>query len=290
MAYVLRHKRLGAEVRHVIDRQLEGALTALRTRPADAAPVHDARKRIKKVRAVVKLLREGLGRHYRLENDCLREAGRRLARLRDTDAIPAALAALRKKHAAITASDVHAIAHGLTLERRQAWADVGSVVVQAARTIGQINERLPRRAERAGSRAVIADGVVRGYRRAQEAFEALTIDAASDAFHAWRRRVKEHWYHVRLLEPWHAPFIRRARQLWTLESLLGDDHDLAVLATMLVGHPKRFGGEMPSAVVLGCIQQEQRKMRTRACKLGKRLFAGKPDRLERSVSRSLEDG
>src|SRR5215467_8022891 len=131
MAYVFRPKRLAREARHVVARQLEGVLAALESRPIKTAAIHDARTRIKKVRALIKLLGAGLGRHYESENRRLREAGRRLARLRDTDAIPLALAALRQRHPGMRPSDIHATTRGLVIERRLAWARVLPVVAVA---------------------------------------------------------------------------------------------------------------------------------------------------------------
>ena len=52
--------------------------------PADQA-IHDARKRIKKARAGLRLLRAGMSaREYRRENESLRDAGRLLSPVRDS--------------------------------------------------------------------------------------------------------------------------------------------------------------------------------------------------------------
>jgi hypothetical protein len=59
-----------------------------------------------------------------------------------------------------------------------------------------------------------------------------SIRANSDdaRFHTWRRRVKDHWYHMRLLEHLNATAHARARRLTRLEAWLGDDHNLVLCA------------------------------------------------------------
>ncbi len=75
-----------AGIRRIVDEQLESALEELRgtdPRKADAA-VHAARKRFKRIRAVVRLVRKGLGSEvFERENASFRDAGGTLAEARD---------------------------------------------------------------------------------------------------------------------------------------------------------------------------------------------------------------
>jgi hypothetical protein len=62
--------------------------------------VHGARKRFKRVRAVVRLVREGLGeRRYRRENACFRDAARPLSEVRDAHALVQTLDRLAEHYA-----------------------------------------------------------------------------------------------------------------------------------------------------------------------------------------------
>src|SRR4029453_4660084 len=86
MAPKLQPKTPGAKgVEHVVDRQVEKALGALDgRRPLTDETVHDARKRLKRARAGLRLLRAALGnRAYRRENRALRDAARPLSEARD---------------------------------------------------------------------------------------------------------------------------------------------------------------------------------------------------------------
>jgi hypothetical protein len=103
------------------------------------------------------------------------------------------------------------------------------------------------------------------------------------AFHMWRRRVKDHWYHIRLLEGINAKALRRARRLKRLETWLGDDHNLVLLRTTMLNEAAQFGRDRTTALVLGCIATHQATLRRRALRLGHRLFARRSKVFRRSV-------
>lgn len=77
---------LPAGIKRIATEQIDRALTQLTEAPEgkDEA-VHDARKRFKKVRAVLRLVRGEIGQDvYKKENICYRDAGRRLSNVRDS--------------------------------------------------------------------------------------------------------------------------------------------------------------------------------------------------------------
>src|SRR5437763_13267226 len=77
--------------------RIEHALAELRGE-ADSSPevaVHEARKDMKKLRALLRLARDELGDEvYRRENECFRDAARRLSGFRDADMMLGALEGL----------------------------------------------------------------------------------------------------------------------------------------------------------------------------------------------------
>lgn len=111
--------------------------------------------------------------------------------------------------------------------------------------------------------------------------------ADTTEFHSWRRRVKDHWYQVRLFAPHHRTLAARARSLRRLETDLGDDHDLAVLRDILLGEPEKFGRARTTAIVLGCIEKRQHTLRRLALRRSRRLFAARPRRFRAFVVRRI---
>ncbi len=89
MSYRLEVDRpLGVSVREVLLEQLDDAIGRLREHAADepVETIHEARKDLKKARAVLRLVRTALpSAERRADLDALRDAGRRLAPFRDHD-------------------------------------------------------------------------------------------------------------------------------------------------------------------------------------------------------------
>ena len=123
----------------------------------------------------------------------------------------------------------------------------------------------------------LSPGVQAAYRRGRRAFLLAAQDSSAENFHAWRKRVKDLGYHVRLLRPASPEQLdAMAEELETLADTLGDDHDLAVLSQDLarrsVAH--RYGRDL--ATLRGLIEERQHGLRAAALSLGARFYAEKP--------------
>ena len=87
MSYRLRKKSLARQVRRVAREELEGTLKELLTvnDQARSTAVHEARKHLKKVRALIRLLRPATGEaFYKDENAAMRKAAQRMSSIRDS--------------------------------------------------------------------------------------------------------------------------------------------------------------------------------------------------------------
>src|SRR5262249_43493939 len=87
MSFQLRpEEALRKSLRRIVRRQMDAVLEELAAAPPgprDEA-VHEARKSLKKIRAVLRLVRPAVGEKcYRRENTCFRDAGRPLTEVRD---------------------------------------------------------------------------------------------------------------------------------------------------------------------------------------------------------------
>src|SRR5690242_20693021 len=90
MSYGLTFNETPADaVERVRREQLDKAAEALRDGEDPVEAIHDARKRIKKTRALLRLARPGLtDGEYRRRNRALRDAGRGMSANRDADVLP----------------------------------------------------------------------------------------------------------------------------------------------------------------------------------------------------------
>src|ERR1700681_438946 len=81
--------------------EIDEVVQALGKRRLSDESIHLARKAIKKARAALRLLRQGIGDGiYKLENAALRDAGRCLSPLRDAKSLADAFGVFREMHSA----------------------------------------------------------------------------------------------------------------------------------------------------------------------------------------------
>jgi len=287
MAFRLKRRSgMAKQLQRIVRAELSASLAALGGAEADEEAIHEARKGVKKVRAVLRLLRAPLGSHYAEENAHLRAVRHTLAPIRDADV---ALDTLRGLHAryrvALPASVVRAAERALRDRKRTVDARTAPIVEHARSVLTHSTTSAPKSVRRAATFKTTRTGAVHGYRRAQESMQSLTVDSTATAFHQWRKRVKNHFYHVQLFERLHRGARRRAKTLGRLEAWLGEEHDLALLRSTLIDGDDHFGSSRTRTLLLGFIVRRQAALRQQTLALGRRTFAQHPDEFESAVTR-----
>jgi CHAD domain-containing protein len=272
---------LAEGVPRVVCEQLDRALAELNDPGTDTAEaVHQVRKRCKKIRGVLRLVRGSLSASYRQENVWFRDLARRLSGPRDAQAMLESFDQLREAFSADLEPGAFAGVRKALAERRTEVHEGGAMAERVADTVEALRAarvRVPGwRLDDAGF-AALEQGLSRTYRRARKAQRVAYAQPTPEHFHEWRKRVKYHWYHLRLLrELWPAPVKALALQARRLADLLGDDHDLAVLQETLRRDPEALGDPGQLDTLAGLAQRRQDQFRAEAWSLGWRLFADKP--------------
>jgi CHAD domain-containing protein len=278
-------------LRDVATERLERAVRRLREEhghdPVEA--VHGARKDLKKARALLRLARPGMPRDaYRRENRALRDIGRAMSGGRDADVMVETSDGLAKRFG--NSREFAA------LHRRLAAYARGR---QDAADVDALADSLRDAAGRAASwpfddcdLATLQAGEKRAYRDGRRAFADAREEPSAERLHEWRKRVKDLWYHHRLLaNAWRGPMKAHADECDALGTLLGDDHDLATLAGTLTAGD---GVDAPPSVDLdtltGLIERRRAELQAEAFVLGERLYAEKPKAHARRIGRYLAAG
>jgi len=115
------------------------------------------------------------------------------------------------------------------------------------------------------------------YSQGRRTYRTVLKDASPENFHEWRKRVKQIWYHVRLLQPiWPEQMDAGGDELKLLGEQLGDDHDLFLLEQSAEKQCAQNGNVKESETLRGLITQRQGELRDAALKLGARFYAEKP--------------
>lgn len=302
MAYRLSFEDdVASGVRACAREQLAGAVGRLEHADDDpVTAVHEARKHLKKTRALLRLARPALGRRaYRAENDALRDAAMALSGTRDADVRVQTVERLAE-HAAgrLPADTFDQLRDALVAEAAGGGGDGRAVpafenVIEALRAAELRVESWP--LDGAGWDDVL-EGVARAYARGRAAFAVARSEPTPESLHAWRKRAKDLWYHQRLLAPaWPAVLGAQAEEAHVLSELLGDDHDLAVLAERLGDDapplPPAVDAQRPELRAL--VAHRSDELRAAATRLGRRVYAEQPKafsrRLERYVRLAVQE-
>lgn len=282
-AYRLKRKEGAADgLRRIARGRAEKALERLRGVEGDelAEAIHGARKDLKKLRAVLRLLREELGKkRFRAENKRYRDAGRLLSASRDAEVKLETLHELELRAGdRFPAGASLAWYEALEADRdRIAGAGEGETAEKVEAAVAAIEEAGKGIASwpiGTDTWQLIEPGLQRSYRDGRKALKRVRADGSTENVHEFRKRSKDFWYHLRLLrDAWPGLLEPTAEEAHELADLLGDHHDLAVLAEDLEA---RTGLVSSRADFEKLIEARQGELLGAALGLGERLYAEKP--------------
>ncbi len=275
---------VGEGIQRIVTEQIDRAIGELRDRRPDLhEAVHEARKHFKKIRAVLRLVRGELAQAYREENAWFRDLGRELSTLRDMAAAQETLERLAERYAdQLDDKAIAAVRGGLGTRRSELMQHDEELLQQVRRVERELRKgrrRLPGWPPLDDGFAALDTGLKRTYRRCQQTYADAFIDPTPERFHAWRKRVKDHWYHTRLLVGvWPKVMKGQGRAVGELADILGQEHDLTGLRDMLLQQPERYGEPRGFQVLMCVADRLQGELRLRANDLGARIYVEKPGR------------
>ncbi len=280
--FLLASEEPGSEIRRVALEQVSSALAALRDhRPEERGEaVHQARKEMKKLRSLLRLVREELGLDtFRSENHRYRDASRLLSQQRDGDALFEAVDSLRDEYPS------HAPPIDLLVRDLRAAGQDSSPGGADLLESGTSMEMAARRIEAGGDLIrgwklgkddwnLFEKGLRRTYRDGRRAMKKAESSRTPESVHEWRKRVKDLWYQLRLLRnAWRATMKTLAGEVGDLAELLGEHHDLAVLVEEL---ERRIAGGSDYAALEEFALARQGELIGDALPLGHRIYSETP--------------
>ena len=288
--YRLKRKEpAGDGIRRVAVGRADDALDQLRdgTEGDLDAAVHESRKDLKKLRAVLRLVRDGLGDAvYRTENTRFRDAGRMLSGARDAQVRLETLATLRERFDDRLSEEGMALfAHALEGERERLGDPDGEALSldQATEAIEAGREAVTEWPLHTDEWSLVGPGIRRSYRRGRNRFRDVKAEPNDEAVHEWRKRVKDLWYQLRLVRNAKKSVLREAAdEAHELSDLLGDHHDLAVLRDDALERRELFAdGDLEK--LLASISERQDELASNAIDLGERVYVEKPKAFEKRL-------
>ena len=262
----LEDRSIGDGFVRIAREQIDKAIT-IATDASDPAAkrVHEARRRAKKLRALLRLVRPGFSR-YAQENTHVRNAARRLSAARDVKVAGDTLVALMQWAGREPPSFP---------PPAEPASEEAALVLFAA----EMELMLTRSGRWKTGRIdldTLADGLTHTYRRGLKAMEQAWARPSDAAFHEWRKHAKYHWNQIGLLAACAEDILPSAHKaVGDLADHLGLHHDLAMLRDKLTAAPGLFG-ELDTGFVLDALARRQRELETAIGVLGRQVYAETP--------------
>ncbi len=288
-------------LKRIAREEIEAALAEIADPELDTATiVHQVRKRTKKVRGLLRLVRSGMQELAQNENAIFRDAAAQLSSARDTDVALATLDALKTKLRKRLSKDSYAqLRKAVKRHQPQTAGQGGEAPIDArleafAEVMRLAQQRIadwtfaetidPKQAT--GHADLAIGGMTASYRKARRRMkqsklatcdESQSAEEQANAFHDWRKAVKDHGYHLRLLRDALPDQLKQSGKLTAqLGELLGDDHDLTILSQIIRKIPRETISAADADAALSVLQRQSQKLREQALELGSELFADRP--------------
>jgi CHAD domain-containing protein len=273
-------------VRCVGIEQLDIAAARLGSKDDIPAAIHDARRCLKRLRALLRLIRPGLGdAAYRREAKRLTGTGKLLSGARDLFVMQQTLAKLEDRFGAMPNGGAERLRKLLAQGHARGRRSGPDARRQALQRLDQARRLFTGKAADGIELEHVVDGLETVYRKARKAFRHAYREPSDETFHAWRKKVQVHWRHMSLLSRgWPEALSARAGEAKELSRLLGEDHDYSVLLAFAAGEgASRLEPQDIAALAERC-RACQADLRAQARPRGERLFAERADDLKERVT------
>ncbi len=210
--------------------------------------IHEIRKSIKRIRAVLRLIREEIGysTYYR-ENVYYRDINRKLSDLRTANVLVFTLEYL-KSEIRLRNNELDPLIRSILGERKTLLGELISVngdLKDFSELFLKGRERIPELPIEHNGFEAFEGGIHRMYRQSRDYLDKALQDHGTDHLHDMRKRMKYLWYQIQILTPIYPVQLKAfARALEGITEKLGIYHDLEVLN----GYIREPGVEMGPAV------------------------------------------
>lgn len=247
-----------------------------------AVRTHEARKGVKKLRGLIRLVAPVSKSPEALKDTdlLLKRAAKAMARRRDDDVIHITLNKMAGEGGrGFRPRNVAGVFKELTRRNKDEtknaadkkdFAEFSAIVSDLHRDIAAWNFQQ-------SDLHALDWGYIATYREARTGMLQILEKPTDKRLHGWRRLVKYHFYHTRLLENIKAGFDNeRIEKTKRLEVVLGHHHDLVMLKERIRGLPKKRQRERVYRIIMGRAKKRRRALELKALSLAADLFTAVP--------------
>lgn len=243
MAYRFKFKETPEEgVCRIAGEQTAKILARLSVDRGEAVTLHESRKALKRLKALLKLVRACLPRTvYQDVYGRVRTVSADLSLLRDLDVMPQTLALLAAARPEISDPTRNTIRTALmTAAPKTAEATRRELIAVAIKDVEALDSAMSDLALGDATFKNLSEGVAAGLVRLRQDRARALESHDDEAYHDWRKSAQLHWRQLRLISfVWPEAIEVRVKAAKALAATLGHDHDLTVLAGFIDGLPAR---------------------------------------------------
>lgn len=288
---------LTGEVRRILAEEIGKALlhlVAARSRPEQA--LHKCRKRLKSVRALLRLVRSGNEIFCTTEDQCYRNVAALLAGPREATALIETIDRLAASFARESAEGgLEAVRDRLIARQHELHESAGleAAIHAAAAACADGVKRieslaLPDQPEQAAD--VLAEGARSCLRRARKALDKAGSRGDANDFHDLRKAAKTHGMHLSLLgRLWPTPIKARRKAVDELGERLGDLHDVLMMRALLEADDRPLGPPEDTKLLGKLLKRSEKSLKKTCLAEAAELFGDSPKRSTKKLARKARD-
>lgn len=238
--------------------------------------VHEFRKHLKKLRAVLRLAADEAGKDRHKKADrCVRDIAKAVSDLRDAHVRLQTIRQLHERFRARAFAKIFCrIEDLLVLEAESFSAATAGWEKEVVPKLRTLEKQLAQRQLQDISWKQICRAVATSYRRGRKKLAEALKNPSADNFHRWRKEAKDLWYQLRLLAPLNRVVLEQiAKDARTLGELLGRHHDFAFLLSRLDKDRDGQALEPARASLEKLIRERCKKLQRDSAELGRRFYA-----------------
>jgi CHAD domain-containing protein len=274
---------LAAAFGRIAAEEIEVAAAELR-RPSRGEAVHNARKALKRLRALLRSLRVAFPKRlFRTENRRIAAAGRTISPLRD---VHVQLRTLGRLKAAASPAGEHV--RRQLLRRQSSFVRRIPALRQTVRAMLDVSRQsLASWPLRKATAEDLAAGLKRIYKQGRATFKIARKTPTPFHLHDWRKKSKSLGYGLELIKGFGpAKLSRMIRRSDALTEALGDNHDLFMLLSAL-NQEHKANPASDFRPLARRISLKRAKLQKCAFRLGAKLYGEKPICFEQRLDRYL---
>lgn len=197
---------LEESLKGIIIDQISFVEDQIRNRTDVHRAIHESRKSIKRIRAVLQLIRDEIGySNYFRENRFYRDLSRRLTHVRDSYVLFETVGLIEHNHPELLpANDFLYLKDCLTLRIEEDLSRFNNSLGGFEGILGDLNlarERIDHFCKLRNGTISIRKGIRRVYRRGRRYLSSVRKQFNMDEFHEYRKNTKYLLYHMELIQP-----------------------------------------------------------------------------------------